>query len=88
MIRKHVIVRGVVQGVGFRWNTRHEARRLGVTGYARNLADGTVEVEVEGSQKDVDRMVAWLHHGPPFATVSATDVSDVPLTGVAGFEVG
>ena len=87
MVRKRVIVRGEVQGVGFRWNARAEAARLGVTGYARNLRDGTVEAEVEGSDAAVARMLDWLRHGPRFAQVDALDVTDVAPEGSTAFDI-
>ena len=80
MIRKRVIVRGEVQGVGFRWSARAEAERLGVAGYARNLPDGTVQAEIEGSEPAVQRMLEWLRHGPRHARVDALEVTDVDPT--------
>lgn len=87
MIRKHVTVRGEVQGVGFRWNTRAEARRLGVCGWVRNQRDGSVEVELEGSENAVGRMLDWLRHGPRYARVDGLDVTTVPPLGETGFRI-
>ena len=70
-------MRGGVQGVGFRWGAREAAQRLGVTGWARNRRDGSVEVEVEGPPEQVDRMLDWLRTGPPGSSVAAVDVSDL-----------
>ncbi|EFE94230.1 acylphosphatase [Serratia odorifera] len=58
-------VYGVVQGVGFRYNTQSKANALGLTGYARNLDDGSVEVLACGQQQQVDALVAWLKAGGP-----------------------
>ena len=58
-------VYGMVQGVGFRYNTQHEARRLGLSGYARNLDDGSVEVVACGEQAQVDALITWLKAGGP-----------------------
>ncbi|MBS1206007.1 MAG: acylphosphatase [Proteobacteria bacterium] len=58
-------VHGMVQGVGFRYCTQHEAQRLGLTGYARNLDDGSVEVVACGEAENVDKLVAWLKAGGP-----------------------
>ena len=85
MIRKRVTVRGQVQGVGFRWSAQAEAERLGLAGYARNLADGTVQAELEGSEAAVQRMLEWLHHGPRHARVEAVEVTDVDPTGERRF---
>ena len=77
-----------MQGVGFRWSARSVAQRLGVTGFARNRADDTVEVEAEGDAAAVDEFLAWLHVGPPSATVAGVDVTVVEPTGSAAFDVG
>jgi len=87
-IRRRIVVSGVVQGVGFRWSARTVAQSLGVTGYARNLLDATVEVEAEGPADAVDTFVEWLRHGPPSASVSDVDVTSREPTGSASFEVG
>jgi len=87
-VRKRAVVSGVVQGVGFRWSARAEAQRLGVVGFARNLADATVEVEAEGPPAAVAAFAAWLKKGPPGARVNGVDLSDVPPRGSTGFDVG
>ena len=78
---------GGVQGVGFRYTARLQADRIGVTGWVRNRADGTVEAEVEGDEASVQAMLAWLAEGPPGAIVRTTDVSEVEPTGERGFRV-
>ncbi|RUQ14528.1 acylphosphatase [Corynebacterium genitalium] len=60
-------VRGHVQGVGFRWWTRSRALELGLTGYAKNLADGRVEVVAEGAEGDVEKLKALLEEHPSSA---------------------
>ncbi len=69
LVRAHAVVTGRVQGVGFRFSTVDEARRLGVRGWVRNEADGSVEVEVEGERAAVEALVRFLHRGPPGARV-------------------
>lgn len=86
MIRKRVIVHGRVQGVGFRWFTEATAREIGVSGFVRNRADGTVEVEVEGDPAKVASMVAWLKNGPSYARVTRIEVMDVHPTGDTNFQ--
>lgn len=81
-IRKAATVRGVVQGVSFRWYTQQEARRLGLTGWVRNEPDGTVRLEVQGPEEDVEALLAWAHHGPTHGRVSAVEVDDVAPTAV------
>jgi acylphosphatase len=63
-------VAGLVQGVFFRASTREQALRLGLTGYARNLPDGRVEVLVCGAQQGVAELQDWLRVGPPHARVT------------------
>jgi acylphosphatase len=82
-IRRRAVVRGVVQGVGFRASTREQARALGVSGVARNLLDGTVEVEAEGDRDAVEALLAWLRQGPPWSRVERVDVTELPVTGDA-----
>jgi len=78
-MRCHVVVRGRVQGVGFRWFVREEARRLNVAGWVRNRADGCVEVAAEGTNDSIDALRRALEEGPPGATVaSVDDVEDAP----------
>ena len=65
------IVRGRVQGVCYRAFVAEQARRLALTGYACNLADGeSVRVVAEGARADLEKLVSWLHHGPPQARVT------------------
>ncbi len=70
MARYRLRVMGTVQGVGFRWFTLRAARRLGLAGWVRNDADGSVEVLVEGSEGAVNRFVEELSTGPEGASVS------------------
>lgn len=86
-IGRRAIVRGDVQGVGFRMNARERARELDVFGVARNRADGTVEVLVEGSEEAVLAMLEWLSRGPRWARVTGVDVTEHPPTGAADFRV-
>lgn len=58
-------VYGSVQGVGFRYTTQHEAQRLGLVGYARNLDDGSVEVVACGEAENVNKLIEWLKAGGP-----------------------
>ena len=71
-------IEGRVQGVWFRESTRREAVSLDITGYAMNLADGSVEVLACGDASSLDRLARWLRKGPPLAEVSgiASQASD------------
>ena len=86
-IRRRVWVRGRVQGVAFRASLRREARAAGVTGWARNLADGRVEAVLEGGPGSVAALVAWCRAGPSHARVDRVEVQEEPPEGLAGFEV-
>lgn len=74
-IRLRLLIEGRVQGVWFRDSTRHEAVRLGLTGWARNTRDGRVEVLAEGPEESVRDLVEWCHEGPPLARVDRVDES-------------
>jgi acylphosphatase len=68
------LVRGHVQGVCFRSSTVDEAQQLGLAGYARNLADGSVEVVARGERENLARLLSFLHRGPSLARVTAVEV--------------
>lgn len=87
MKRVHVIVRGAVQGVGYRYTLRLVASEHGATGWVRNRADGRVEAEIEGSPDAVDAVLAWMAEGPPGARVDNADVRDAEPSGDGDFEV-
>jgi acylphosphatase len=88
MRRIRAIVSGRVQGVSYRAATRTEARRLGLVGWVRNRADGTVELEAEGPDDMVSALVQWCHRGPPAARVARVAVEELAPTGAdRGFEI-
>jgi acylphosphatase len=60
MIRKHILFYGRVQGVGFRYHATYKARLLGLTGWVRNLDDGSVEMEVQGNPSQIDELLLHL----------------------------
>jgi len=68
------IVHGRVQGVSFRYYTRLEAQRLGVTGWAANQRDGTVIVIAQGSDESLERLISYLRHGPAMARVDKLEI--------------
>jgi acylphosphatase len=88
MPRLHLIVRGLVQGVYFRASTAEEARRLGLTGWVRNLDDGAVELVAEGDADALAALARWAGHGPPRARVEGLEPVEAPATGeFTSFEV-
>ena len=72
-MRLHVVVRGRVQGVGFRWFVRQAARRRELAGWVKNLADGGVEVFAEGADSAIARLRSELAKGPEGAMVETVD---------------
>jgi acylphosphatase len=80
-LRLKAVVKGEVQGVGFRWAVQRQAAQLGLTGYAENLPDGTVRVEAEGDSDRLDQLEAFLHQGPHWAEVASLDSQRLPATG-------
>jgi acylphosphatase len=75
-VTKHLVVRGRVQGVGFRYSMVHEARELGLRGWVRNRRDGTVEAVVRGPRNDVQELLRWAGEGPDGATVEDVEITD------------
>jgi acylphosphatase len=72
-MRVHVVVRGRVQGVGFRWFVQQSASSLDLAGWVRNTPDGSVEVEAEGNPAEVQRLRALLDDGPSGARVESIE---------------
>lgn len=71
----HVRIQGRVQGVGFRYYTQIEARKLGVSGWVRNCADGSVEALICGEFDVIEAMKSWLKRGPGYAQVAQIEFS-------------
>ena len=69
---------GRVQGVAYRASTVYEARGHGLTGWVRNLPDGSVELEAQGDEDGVSALLAWCRHGPPAARVTGVNIEDRP----------
>ncbi|GAB4569497.1 MAG: acylphosphatase [Anaerolineae bacterium] len=80
-VRAHVFVSGHVQGVFFRAETQRLARRLGLTGWVRNLWDGRVEAVFEGEADAVERAIQWCWRGPEEAAVEDVEVRYEPPSG-------
>jgi acylphosphatase len=75
-IGRHLVIRGRVQGVGYRDAMRQEALRLGVRGWVRNRRDGTVEAVIEGPTKAVELILRWAHRGPEPANVARVEITE------------
>jgi acylphosphatase len=87
VVRYRVLISGRVQGVFFRDTCRRMAERYGVSGWVRNLPDGTVEAVFEGPAEDVSRLVEWSHQGPRSAVVEDVRAQAEPPEGISGFQI-
>jgi acylphosphatase len=76
--RVRAVVSGRVQGVGYRYFVQGRAAELGLSGYVKNLPDGDVELEAEGPRPELDRLLAYLHQGPPLSRIDNLVISDLP----------
>lgn len=82
------IVQGTVQGVGMRYMIRREADKLSLTGYAKNLSDGTVEVQVFGTIKGIVALKSWLLTNPGLSNINRIDTLNIRSTEkFVGFEI-
>ena len=84
---RRYLISGRVQGVFYRASTQTAARRLGLTGWARNLANGRVEVIACGPEAKLAEFGRWLWQGPPEANVSTVEEFDATEKSFSGFEV-
>jgi acylphosphatase len=86
--RLHALVRGNVQGVGFRYHILRQARQLGLRGWVRNNDDGTVELVAEGGRPDLERLMMAAEEGPRTARVQRVEVQwSVATGGLDEFEL-
>ncbi len=85
---RRYIVRGRVQGVGYRYFVERIAGELGLTGYARNLDDGSVEVYAVGPPEQVAELSGYLRKGPRWSEVRGVQEQDVPVVQYVGFRIG
>jgi acylphosphatase len=87
VIRCRLLISGRVQGVFFRETCRRLAQQHGVSGWVRNLGDGTVEAVFEGAAEDVRHLVEWSRQGPSSAVVQDVSVQREPPEEISGFQV-
>lgn len=84
---ERMVVRGLVQGVGFRWSTVQQASRLGLSGWVTNRPDGTVELHAEGSPEALDALARWANEGPRHSSVEQVERTSAKVHGHHGFDV-
>ena len=85
---RRFVISGNVQGVGYRAFARQAARAIGATGWARNLANGDVEVHANGTPSQLDDLEARLRQGPRWAEVRAVTATEAPVSSHSAFEIG
>src|ERR1039457_2481060 len=85
--RRRLLVDGRVQGVGFRVSCARRARALGLSGWVRNLPDGSVEVLLQGSPESIAEVEKWCAHGPHLAEVAGVEAIDEPHVLEHGFAI-
>ena len=80
-------VTGWVQGVGFRWSAANEAKNRGITGFVKNLSNGSVYIEAEGSREKLNAYVEWCKKGPRFGVVESVTADPSPTVNYTDFRV-
>jgi acylphosphatase len=83
----NILVRGKVQGVGYRFTCMEVAYRLKICGYIRNQRDGSVFIEAEGEQENLDQFAKWCTKGPIWARVVTCEVADGEVQGYQSFDI-
>ena len=77
-IRRHIVFRGWVQGVGFRWRARQAAGLYGATGWVKNEYDGSVVMEIQGTETQIDSVILAIERGS-YVRIENLEVRDIPL---------
>jgi acylphosphatase len=85
MVHNTITISGRVQGVGFRYTAREAANSLQITGFVRNMADGSVSIAAEGTNENMAAFLAWCQEGPPRSRIDHVAVMEGPLVGYTEF---
>lgn len=80
-------ITGMVQGVGFRWSAAREACNRDITGYVKNMPDGSVFIEAEGTRDQLAGFAAWCRKGPGIGFVDSAKVTEYPPAGYREFTI-
>ena len=87
IVRKHIRFTGMVQGVGFRYKSSYVARSLGITGWVRNNADDSVEMEAQGTEEQIQRILSMLN-GDSYIVIEKMEINELPTKFIEkGFHV-
>ena len=86
-IHNEITISGVVQGVGFRFSARNAARIYGISGYVMNLPDGSVFIEAEGPEFNINQFIKWCYEGPPSARIENVSIHESKLKDFKTFEI-
>jgi acylphosphatase len=87
IIHLNIIVSGRVQGVGFRYSARNYAEILGITGLIKNLTNGNVYIEIEGSKDQLGKFIDWCYQGPSYAEVDEVNIREDNLKNYSYFKI-
>jgi acylphosphatase len=87
MIHKKILIEGSVQGVGFRYSTRKVAYEFGINGFVRNLPDGSVYIEAEGSEVQMEEFIKWCRNGPARARIHSVSIENGTLVHFSDFVI-
>jgi acylphosphatase len=82
-----ILITGHVQGVGFRWSAANEARNRDIKGFIKNMPDGTVYIEAEGTLIQLNTFIEWCKRGPSFGFVESVKVDTVPPLDYSDFRI-
>ncbi len=82
-----ITVYGLVQGVFFRKSTKQFAEKNGITGFVRNMPDGTVYIQATGAKEDLNRFIDWCNHGPEHACVDSFVIKQIPDRDFSSFNI-
>ena len=80
-------IKGYVQGVGFRWSAAREAKNLGITGFVKNLSNGSVYIEAEAEEEQLKDFVEWCKKGPDFCSVESVETESFPAANYREFRI-
>lgn len=83
----NIKISGFVQGIFYRATAKEEAEKLNITGFARNEPDGSVYIEAEGEEENLDKFIEWCHKGPPLAKVEKVETTETSLKNFSEFKV-